>query len=149
MFEFLPRRERISPRRTPVGGGLRNIDVDVVTLASFIDTHGLATIDPLKGEMEGAEIDALRSLKDDPFARIGQMTIERRRFMKPSAAPPVEELFRGNENQMFFANNARRKILPMSCALIGDGLTWTSLRREGCECGNIAGVLQECFAAGS
>jgi FkbM family methyltransferase len=133
LFASLPRSERIVARRVAIGGeagtkklsipdrlcaslsetgvvrGARQVDVEVVTLPSFIDTYGLASIDLLKVDIEGAEIDVLRSMKDDLFARIGQMTIEFHDFMKRSDAPSVRELLGKIKDQGFFVINFGRK----------------------------------------
>jgi FkbM family methyltransferase len=129
LFESLPRNERISAQRVAIdgeagtkklsipdrlcaslgetanGGGSRLIDVDVMTLSLFIDTYRLSSIDLLKIDIEGAEIDVIRSMNDDLFARIGQMTIEFHDFLQPSCAPLVKESIKSIENRGFFVIN--------------------------------------------
>ncbi len=133
LFASLPRSERIASRRVAIGGeagiktlsipdrlcaslsergivgGARNIDVEVVTLSSLIEAYGLASIDLLKIDIEGAEIDVLRSMNEDLFARIGQMTIEFHDFLRPSDAPRVKESVRRIESRGFFVVNFGRK----------------------------------------
>ena len=129
LFESLPRSERIAARRVAIGGetgtkrlsipdrlcaslsetGLiqapRNIDVEVVTLSSFIAGYGITFIDLLKVDIEGAEIEVIRSMEDDLFARIGQMTIEFHDFMKPSDTLLVKEAIRKITNNGFYVIN--------------------------------------------
>ena len=140
LFAALPRDERITARCVAVGGEVgtrelaipdgrcaslrgtsvveaaRSIGVDVVTLSSLVDAYGLSSIDLLKVDIEGAEIDVLRSMEDDLFARIGQMTIEFHDFIWPADAPAAGESIKTIEDHGFFVINfGRRNFTDVMC----------------------------------
>lgn len=129
LFESLPRSEQIAAWQVAIGGkagtqklriherlcaslshtkivdSSREIDVDVVTLPFFLKKCGIDRIDLLKIDIEGAEIDVIRTMDDELFKKIRQITIEFHDFMKSSDLPIVKDLIQKIESHGFFVIN--------------------------------------------
>jgi FkbM family methyltransferase len=132
LYQCLPRNDRIAVLQVAVGGasgrerlsvpehscasltstGLlgesQSIEIEVITLASFLRKYGLGRIDILKIDIEGAELDVLRSLDADIFANVGQMTIEFHDFIKPGDRPAVRQILADIKDKGFFVMNFGR-----------------------------------------
>jgi FkbM family methyltransferase len=72
-------------------GGSRSLEVDCVTLPDVCAKHGLETIDFLKLDCEGAEIEILENLDDAFLGRIRQIAME---VHDPAGAGPQLERLR-------------------------------------------------------
>ncbi len=57
-------------------GGAQEITCELRTLSSVIDEHGLDRVDLLKVDCEGAEVAALRGLRDEHWARVSRVVVE-------------------------------------------------------------------------
>jgi FkbM family methyltransferase len=66
-----------------------SVTVAGTTLTSFLDRHGISTVDLLKMDIEGAEFDVLESTSDSALLRIRQFTIEFHDFLDSSLLPRV------------------------------------------------------------
>lgn len=77
------------------GGALGAVVVPGTTLSAFFQNQGLAQVELLKVDIEGAEIAMFRSLTPEVLSKIKQMTVEFHDFL-PSLAleGPVEEVTR-------------------------------------------------------
>lgn len=77
------------------GSALGTIVVPGTTLGAFFQDHGLAQVELLKVDIEGAEIAMFRSLTPEVLSKIKQMTVEFHDFLPSLAlAGPVEEVTR-------------------------------------------------------
>jgi FkbM family methyltransferase len=66
-----------------------SVTVAGTTLTSFLDRHGISTVDLLKMDIEGAEFDVLASTSDADLLRIRQLTVEFHDFLDASLSPRV------------------------------------------------------------
>lgn len=57
-------------------GGAQEITCELRTLSDVIDEHGLDRVDLLKVDCEGAELPALRGLRDEHWARVSRVVVE-------------------------------------------------------------------------
>jgi hypothetical protein len=64
-----------------------NIEVDSVTLEGFLKLAGVARVDLVKLDIEGAEFAMFEAARDETLSRIGQLTVEFHDFLDPSLEP--------------------------------------------------------------
>lgn len=140
-----------------VGGILHDPDtrelreVRVQSLEEFLDHSGSGTVDLLKLDIEGAELDALSEAPDSVLARCKQITVEFHDFWYPELKPKTEQVkrklihagfdmirFTPNNKDVLFIN---RRLLPMSALetlllrhiirnVMGFGRMWRLYRRR-------------------
>jgi hypothetical protein len=73
----------------PATPRIGTVTVPGVTLATLVDRLGLARIDLMKVDIEGAEIALFDAAPDDLLRSIAQITVEFHDFADPSRAPAV------------------------------------------------------------
>ena len=73
-------------------GGNRSIEVDVVTMPDVCAKHGVETVDFLKLDCEGAEVEILEGLDDAFLRRVRQVAMEDHAPEK--TAPQIERLLK-------------------------------------------------------
>lgn len=110
LFSALPASERIQGAEVAVGGhdGVAYlsvggdhdasilgdssdgvVEVDSVTLATFLERHEVGRVELLKIDIEGAEIPMFENTSDVVLDRISQMTVEFHDFLYPELKQPV------------------------------------------------------------
>ena len=70
----------------------RTIEVDAIRLEEFLALAGLSSIDLVKFDIEGAEIEVLDSSNDELLSSIGQLTIEFHDFLGLTPVATVERI---------------------------------------------------------
>lgn len=70
----------------------RTIEVDAIRLDDFLKQAGLPSVDLIKFDIEGAEIEVLDSTSDDLLKGVGQLTIEFHDFMNLTPVATVERV---------------------------------------------------------
>jgi len=79
------------------------VEVEGITLDALADRLGLDRIDPVKLDIEGAELDALDAASNDLLGRCGQITCEFHDFMAPEAGPRIAAILARMEGLGFRA----------------------------------------------
>jgi hypothetical protein len=72
----------------------RALEVPAVTLHSLFEAHGLESIDILKADIEGAEVDALLNASAKDIMKARQITVEFHDWLDPSLAQGVRDVMR-------------------------------------------------------
>jgi FkbM family methyltransferase len=70
------------------------VTVPGVTLDNLFDEHGLGSVDLLKLDIEGAELDVLEGLSVDSLSRIRQISCEFHDFLNPADRPRIRSLLK-------------------------------------------------------
>jgi FkbM family methyltransferase len=70
---------------------LRAVNVNCITPSAFFETFQLQSVDLLKIDIEGAEIEALHCTPDQVLLKIGQITVEFHEFLYPEQATAIRK----------------------------------------------------------
>jgi len=74
--------------------GAGGVEVEAVTLESFMRRCGVEAPDLVKVDIEGAEIDMFDAASDDTLKSVGQFSVEFHDFLDPALTPRVEAVIR-------------------------------------------------------
>jgi len=85
---------------TDAGDG-DGVEVEAVTLESFMRRTGVQAPDLVKVDIEGAEIDMFDATGDETLKSIGQFSVEFHDFLDPALTPGVEKIIRRLEGLGF------------------------------------------------
>lgn len=78
--------------------GSPTAQVPAVTFQQILDAHGLDTVDLLKLDIEGAELDVFEQTPVDTLARCAQITCEFHDFLDPGDLPRIRRILRSLRN---------------------------------------------------
>jgi len=77
-------------QRTETDGKVQRVDVRTITLEDFLLSEQLESIDLLKMDIEGAELDVLELTSDCTLQRIKQLTVEFHEFLYPETSSRIK-----------------------------------------------------------
>ena len=74
------------------GSQSREVEVETVTLGQFLATNRIATLDLMKVDIEGAELEVLEQAEPEVLCRASQIAVEFHAFLDPAALPRIERI---------------------------------------------------------
>ena len=99
-----PNSEANSTAHVPTQTVNESVTVEGVTLESFLERNGIESVDLLKIDIEGAEVDLFDTLQDDTIRAIKQITIEFHDFIRDyNIAREVRQIKKRLKSLGFFA----------------------------------------------
>ncbi len=129
LFGNLPKHEKFHPQQIAIGGEEGEITINVyddrcastvahgntnnfeaipvpcTTLENFLEQSNLASVDLLKVDIEGSEIEMFNSVPDQLLNNIGQITIEFHDFLYPELGEKTKSVIQRLENSGFYRIN--------------------------------------------
>jgi FkbM family methyltransferase len=93
--------EKFWVRGAEDGAAAETIEVEGVTLATFMTRAGVDFVDLVKLDIEGAEFAFFDAAADETLKRVGQWSVEFHDFLDPALAPKVAAVIRRLEGLGF------------------------------------------------
>lgn len=109
-----PEYNHIGNAQWSVNAVQETIIVEGISLESFLNKHNIHSIDLLKVDIEGAEIDLFKSISDESFGKIKQISVEFHDFAFPihkEVETIKERLTSLNFNCIVFSRNNNGDVL--------------------------------------